>query len=454
MLHFIRKYTNSDTNHRYQNIPFAPVKKEQTYENLDVEGAIPKDLNGLYVRNGPNPAGEISPYQHYFSGDGMVHGIYLKSGSAKWYRNRFVCAGEVPKKLGKSDLGGPVTGGLDVSPNTNIVAFDGQLYATIEAGASMVALSDLLETQGRSDLNGTLKFGFTGHHKIDPVDGDIHAVTYGQKLGKNALYQRLTPQGRLKNSVKIPLTGMTQIHDMAITENYAIILDMNVVFSLTTLLKTTLPIKWDENKECRIGLVPKSGNAHDVRWFTIDPSYAYHVMNAYETDKGDVVLDVSRYEYTSKHDMFGPLGDTPPSIYRYVLPVNNEVKHAGAQPVFNLPLDFPKINPYIEGRDYRYGYAVEATLEPAFKRAAKLDFHKNTVLYQDFNGGMSSELTFIPKGREEDDGWLIGFVFQPELQRSRLVIMDARDFEADPVASIWIPDQYVPIGTHGGWFPA
>ncbi|MEM9591236.1 MAG: carotenoid oxygenase family protein, partial [Pseudomonadota bacterium] len=106
------------------------------------------------------------------------------------------------------------------------------------------------------------------------------------------------------------------------------------------------------------------------------------------------------------------------------------------------------------GRAYRFGYAVEASLDPSFDRAAKLDFQTGEVQYQSFDDGMSSEMTFVPRGPAEDEGWLMGFVYQPNLERSRLVILDAQRFKDDPVASIWIPDQYVPIGTHGGWFPA
>ncbi|MEM9436851.1 MAG: carotenoid oxygenase family protein [Pseudomonadota bacterium] len=453
MLDFVRKVVSSGTNKRYQKIPFSPVQVEITAENLEVDGHIPPELSGLYVRNGPNTAGETGPHQHYFSGDGMLHGVHIEQGQAKWYRNRFVRSGDVNKKLGVPDPGGPVTSGLDVSPNTNVVQFADKLYATIEAGASMVEITKQLETVARADLDGTLAHGFTGHHKIDPVDHDIHAVTYSSKLGPNALYQRLTPEGRLLNQIHIPLAGMTQIHDMSITKNYAIILDLNVVFDAWALLKTSLPIKWDGKKDARVGVIPKGGKAEDVRWFDVAPCYAYHTMNAYETEGGDVVLDVSRYERASQKDMYGPLGDTEATIERWVLPMSGNAKEAREERIFDLPLDFPKIAAAVEGRAYRYGYAVEATLDPSFDRATKLDFKTGDVSYQDFDGGMSSEMSFIPRGTGEDEGWLMGFVFQPKLQRSRLVILDAQRFDEEPVASIWIPDQYVPIGTHGGWFP-
>jgi carotenoid cleavage dioxygenase len=441
-------------NHRYQSIPFAPVRKEYTHTDFKVDGQIPTELNGLYVRNGPNPAGKISRRQHYFSGDGMVHGVKLQGGAPVWYRNRFIRSGNVPKLLGERDPGGPITNNLDVSPNTNIVKFDETLYATIEAGPSLVELTNELQTVRRSDLNGALRKGFTGHHKIDPTDGDIHGVVYSNKLGKNALYVRLSPKGDLLNEIKVPLAGSTQIHDMSITKNYAIIYDLNVEFDLFMLLKTTLPIRWRNRRPSRIGILPKSGNTEDIRWFNVEPCYVYHPMNAYETDDGKLIIDVSRYARAAEKDFYGPLGDVNPKIYRWTVDLNSSDCAAEEQVLVDLPLDLPKVSPRVEGRPYRYGYGVEATIKPSFDGAVKMDLESGSTERQDFNGGMASELTFIPRKNSvsEDDGWLMGFVFQPQSTRSRLVILDARNFSGPPVASIWIPEQYVAIGTHGGWF--
>ncbi len=441
-------------NHRYQAIPFAPVRQEHTHTEFVMDGEIPKELSGLYVRNGPNPAGKISGRQHYFSGDGMVHGIRISDGQPIWYRNRFVRAGDVPKTLGETDPGGPVSSKLDVSPNTNIAQFGGKLFATIEAGPSMVELTPELETVARSDLGGILSDGFTGHHKIDPTDGDVHGVVYSNELGKTALYLRLSAGGELLNRVEVPLAGSTQIHDMAITENFAIILDLNITFNPSMLLRTTLPIRWNDKKTCRVGILPKNGGSQDVRWFEVEPCYVYHPMNAFEQD-GKVVLDVSRYLRASEVDFYGPLGDTEPSIYRWTFDLEGGGTRAEEDILFDAYLDFPKVSPKVEGRPYRYGYGVEASLKPSFDALVKMDLETGTMQRQDFGGGMASEMTFVPRanGEAEDAGWLMGYVFQPHRRRSRFVILDAQDFEADPVASVWIPDQHIPIGTHGGFFP-
>ena len=67
---------------------FAPVDEEVTVADLPVEGALPPELFGLYVRQAPNPVtGESA---HWFMGQGMVHGIRLEAGRARWFRNRYV----------------------------------------------------------------------------------------------------------------------------------------------------------------------------------------------------------------------------------------------------------------------------------------------------------------------------------------------------------------------------
>ncbi len=60
---------------------------------------------------------------------------------------------------------------------------------------------------------------------------------------------------------------------------------------------------------------------------------------------------------------------------------------------------------------------------------------------------------FRPPGRgAEDDGWLIGFVYDRARNASDLVILDAQRIEAKPVARIALPAR-VPQGFHGNWMP-
>jgi aminoglycoside phosphotransferase (APT) family kinase protein len=69
---------------------FAPVSDEIAVDRLAVEGTVPTDLTGAYLRNGPNPRfTPLGSYTYPLEGDGMVHGVWLDGGQAR-YANRYV----------------------------------------------------------------------------------------------------------------------------------------------------------------------------------------------------------------------------------------------------------------------------------------------------------------------------------------------------------------------------
>ncbi|HEY1378960.1 MAG TPA: carotenoid oxygenase family protein, partial [Gemmataceae bacterium] len=94
---------------------FEPVPDEITAHDLPVTGALPPQLTGLYLRNGPNPrpGSPLPP----FAGDGMVHGVRLEAGRALWYRNRYVKT--------RRDAG--IRGGA--SSNTHVFAHAGRVLS-------------------------------------------------------------------------------------------------------------------------------------------------------------------------------------------------------------------------------------------------------------------------------------------------------------------------------------
>ncbi len=107
---------------------WAPVHDERTETELRVEGTIPEQLSGVYVRTGPNPASGTS--KHWFFGDGMVHGVRLSEGRAEWYRNRFVRTPNITDPLGDPMSGmGDLTRGTG---NTHVLAHGGSLMALEE----------------------------------------------------------------------------------------------------------------------------------------------------------------------------------------------------------------------------------------------------------------------------------------------------------------------------------
>ena len=69
---------------------FSPVAEERDADNMEVIGTIPEDLQGHFLRVGPNPVHVFSEAAyHTFDGDGMIHAIEFGRGAAR-YRNRFI----------------------------------------------------------------------------------------------------------------------------------------------------------------------------------------------------------------------------------------------------------------------------------------------------------------------------------------------------------------------------
>ena len=76
--------------HPYRTGAWTPNHREWDATDLDVvEGAIPDDLAGVYLRNTENPVHDSIGLYHPFDGDGMVHQIAFANGAAT-YCNRFV----------------------------------------------------------------------------------------------------------------------------------------------------------------------------------------------------------------------------------------------------------------------------------------------------------------------------------------------------------------------------
>src|SRR5262249_10295845 len=119
---------------------FGPWRMEGVAEDLQVIGAVPRELHGTYYRNGPNPAFEPPARYHWFDGDGMIHAITFADGRAH-YRNRWVMSAGLREERtagralyrGLLDLDPSEVPSFKNTGNTNIVWHAGRLLALMEA---------------------------------------------------------------------------------------------------------------------------------------------------------------------------------------------------------------------------------------------------------------------------------------------------------------------------------
>jgi len=439
------------TNQFLQN-NLAPVTEEVTAFDLEVTGTLPVELTGRYLRNGPNPIDVPDPSKHHwFVGEGMVHGVRLNDGQARWYRNRWVRSPEVATALGEpvppSDW--PADHGA-FSANTNVVGHAGSTYAIVEAGGPPIELSYELDTVKVSNLEGTLPHSFSAHPKVDPTTGEQHVMAYYWGWGNKLQYLVVGTDGKVRRTVDIDVPGGPMVHDIAITEKYALVFDLPCVFNMEAAMAGAgLPYRWDPDYEARIGLLPREGSADDIVWCSIDPCYIFHPMNAY--DDGDtVVLDAVRHPSMFNKQLNGP-SEGKPSLDRWVL---NAATGASSQTTLDdRPQEFPRVDERRVGLPYRYGYT--AGVGPYFGQDAlmKLDLETGSVeRREDTDRFGYGEPVFIPRTDDaaEDDGWVMAFRHDAETNLSDLTVFDAQALTDDPVAVVHLPAR-VPNGFHGNW---
>ena len=430
----------------------APMTEELTIEDLAVTGTIPAALDGRYLRIGPNPMNADPANYHWFVGDGMIHGLRIEQGRALWYRNRWVRSEAVTNALGEPRTEGPHH--LFDTVNTNVLGFGGTTLGLVEAGSTPVEIGETLETLRYTDFDGTLGGSFTAHPHVDPLSGEMHGICYDAMNPAAIRYVVVTPEGRARRNVEIPVAHGPMIHDCAITQRFAIILDLPVTFSMETAMAGHgFPYRWNPAHQARIGLMPREGEAAEIIWCETDPCYVFHVANAYDDADGRVILDVVVHETMFSESVSGP--DSKRSgLERWT--VDPETRSVARRVIDATPQEFPRPDERCFGLAYRYAYTM--ILGGAFLGAGLLkhDLETGTRQVRDFGPNRHpGEFVFVPASADaaEDEGWLIGLVIDPSRETSELVILDAQAFEGEPVARVHLPHR-IPPGFHGNWVPA
>ncbi|WP_395310440.1 carotenoid oxygenase family protein [Mycobacterium sp. AMU20-3851] len=462
---------------------YAPVHEELTVADLDVTGTIPDYLDGRYLRVGPNPLNDPDPAtHHWFLGDGMAHGLRLADGTAYWYRNRWVRSAVVARALGETWKPGARGAGLDFAGNTNIIGHAGRTLVLTEAGARPYELTEDLETVGGSDFCGTLVDGYSAHPKHDPDTGELHAVSYHPLRGNKVRYTVTGVDGRVRRTVDIELAEQTMMHDFSLTEHYVVLYDMPVVldFGAGALRRAVsrfvathsapdavvravmrgsertrgglngMPYRWAPDKQARVGVLPREGQAGDIRWFEVPQCYVFHPLNAYE-EGTRLVLDVVTHPsvFTVGTKLFDP-----PALDRWT--VDLATGAVSSTRLDDAPQEFPRVDERRVGKPHRYGYTQGSVLTADGSTPRTLlrhDLHTGQTRRVTFDqDGEPGEFVFVPASADaaEDDGVVMGFVYRRGTDRSDLVLLDAQTLETTAV--VHLPCR-VPHGFHGNWVP-
>jgi len=434
---------------------YAPIPGDVTATELEVVGTLPSELEGRYLRNGPNPITPVDPAtHHWFVGDGMVHGIRLRDGRADWYHARMVRSTAVSEALGEEPVPGERHGGFDTA-NTNVIGLGGKTVAIVEAGARPVELSYELDTICHTDLGGGLPHGYTAHPKVDPATGDLHAISYHWAI-PHLEYSVIGPDGTVKQVSPVEIDGGPMVHDCSITERWAVVYDLPVTFDLDVAMEGgRFPYTWKHDRAARVGLIPLGGSGADVRWFEVAPCYVFHPLNAHD-DGDQVVLDVVRYDRMFDVARLGP-DDGAPLLWRWT--VDTATGTVREEQLGEQPMEFPRVDERLVGRPHRWGYGSEIRREGDENgfggNLIRIDGKSGDMTRIDLGAGRTGgEWVMVPRheGAAEDDGWLMTLVHDAATDRSELVVLPAADPADGPVARVLLPNR-VPLGFHGNWVP-
>jgi len=462
------------SNHPYLTGAWTPLMEEVDAPELDViEGTIPTDIDGIYLRNTENQVHQPLGRFHPFDGDAMIHQISFQNGKAS-YRNRFVrtrCFGA------EQEAGGSLWGGLADPPSialrpgygahgslkdnasTDIVVHAGKALSTFYQCGEGYRLDPMtLETLG---VESWVPIdGLSAHARVDEATGELMFFNYS-KHAPYMHYGVVDRDNRLTTLMPIPLPGPRLPHDMCFTEHYSILNDLPVFWDAELLKRNIHAVRLHEGLPSRFAIVPRHGG--EIRWFEAAPTYVLHWLNAYE-DGDEIVLD----GYFQEEPMPRPNKDAPAG-FEHMMAYLDE--HSFRSKLhrwrFNLKdgttreerlsdriMEFGMINQRFAGKKYRYAFSTVS--KPGwflFTGFVKNDLETGkSTEYLLPEGRYASEAPFAPRigSVDEDDGYLVSFITDENTGTSECVLLDARRIEEGPVVRIALPHKLC-SGTHSCW---
>ena len=461
----------------------APVTQEMTALDLQVIGDLPKDLHGIYLRNGPNPKFSPQGVHHWFDGDGMLHGVEIANGKVS-YRNRWVRTEGLAAEEAK---GATIWPGLIDRPNrslekswgadrylkdcsnTDVVFHNGRAVTTFyQCGEPYMLDPHTLETLGRIDLGASGGRCISAHSMVDEHSNEMMFFDYAT-VEPYMTYGVLDPTGKLSHFTAIELPGARLPHSLAITEHYTILMDLPLFWDPELLRNDAHKVTFYPDMPSRFGVIGRHSAGKSIHWFEAEPCYIYHVINAWE-DGDWVVMDGCRLDQPEpgqdrRRQFAGPYANLmawmklDATYHRWHF--NMLTGECREEALNDLISEFPMINGRYLGRPSRYSYHISFAPEETvlFDGLVRYDSISGAIQQHKYPAGhYGSETPFAPRvgnsaeDDAEDSGYVLSFVSVPDEQRAELQVFDGSDISRGPICRALIP-QHIPSGFHACWIP-
>jgi carotenoid cleavage dioxygenase-like enzyme len=466
-----------EASHPYLSGRFAPVHREVDADDLFVAGSLPTDIDGVFMRNGPNPKFRpLGSFTYPLEGDGMIHAVWIQAGRAR-YRNRWVRTSglRAEEQAGRALFGGLMTPafvdrsllGPDPDPGwpfkldafINVVRHAGH-YLALEEGTPPYEVSPALATIGRFDFGGRLPLGMCAHPRFDPVTGDMVVFRYDTEP-PYLTWASVGPDGSLTQPpTKVPCIDKPfMVHDFMITAHHALFVIGPAVLSIDGMLNGGSVLSWQPELGTRVVAVPRTAAGPPVM-INLDPFWVWHFANAYE-DGTTVVADFpwwSRLTLAAGDSRSAGNGGGPLPGRFSRLTIDLARRSFGLTHIGDEPAEFPRIDDRLTGRRHRYLTVAGQSGEHELTRGE----HDRLIRYDMVTGRCDrydtdaaiGEVVFAPRtgSADELDGYYLTFARSIAGDRSWLLVWDAADFPGPPQARVAIPAP-VPNGLHANWFP-
>ncbi len=438
------------------------LQREHGFEPLRVVGEVPRDLAGTLYRASPSVFESFGrPYSHPFEADGGLTAVrfpgkgWTPSGATRLVQSDGLLA---EREAGKPLYSSPapwwrrVLSGLrqDVknTGNTAVLHWQGRLFALMEA-CPPTEFDANLATIGETRLDGLVAQAFTAHPHRVPARRATYA--FGLNYGKTTridLYE-LPDVGAPSLKTSIPLSFPTLVHDFAVTAKHAVFL---VAPAPLVMWRAVLRIggfsdfvSWEPDRGGMVLVVPLD-DPDRVRRVEVEPFWVWHFGGCWE-DRDEIVVDMARYSNLGSLEAIE--GAEEAELARlFRMRIDPVACTARSEQLWDGAVEFPVVHPRRYGVRHRHTWAVTdggiARIDHANDVTARvhaLPAHR-----------MATEPIFVPGEGVEASGWILSMIYDAELDRSYLAILDAADLEAPAVAELWF-DQRIPITFHGTYVP-
>ena len=459
--------------------PVAGVAQDLRCDALQIEGKLPAELKGRFLRNGPALFERNGQrYQHWFAGDGMVQ-RFAFSGTGVSHLGRFVQTPKFRKEqaVGKFlypafntyiDSDERINGPDAVNAaNTNAIEHGGRVLALWEGGSAVAMDPQTLDTIGPVQWqDGWAQMPFSAHPKLDP-QGNLWNIG---GAGARLLTYHVGADGKLVKAqvAKLPIDAKKaggMVHDMAITERYMVVPIPPVTMhfdKLGSAATASEVLKTHVGEPLRIWVASKNDVAQ-FRLFELPTDMVFHVGNAYE--QGDeVVLHIvagNNNDFlagTAVQLMRGQHGDAGESRLS-VLRLNMRTGQI-QRTNFSNSEEFPRLDPRFVGRESRYlvsptSWRVNAaqTAGIGFHGLMLRDFARQTELRYDYGDHtIAEEHIVVPKPgtSNELNAWVMGTSYDIKRGQTAVNVFEAQNIAGGPIARAWLP-YAMPLGFHGNF---